>query len=418
MKIKVIPEDFIVKELMDLELKADGAYRIYLLEKRHWNTMDALLAIARQNKMPMAKIGYGGRKDRHAVTYQYISVPRQYDLSFNMSNINLTFEGFADDYMSSTVLKGNYFELTIRKIPMEQKASIEKRLDEIGRYGFPNYFDDQRFGSVINPEEFLAERIIKKHYKGALKLYFTTIYSGDKREEKKRKKAIEEQWGNWQTILPLCRTAAERDIIEILTKGDSKNQLAKAVNAIPKEQLSMHFSAYQSFLWNQSLEHILLQHIKNPLKAKGKIMDYYFYQTLEENTFNKLKELLIPTVSYKIPGNPEVTRVVREVLSERELKPSDFNLTKIRKSFFKSFLRPAIIFPIGLRGKRDDITGQAVSLDDTENTSGTSMKGDSRTVPLTPFEEDDIYPGYLKLKLKFTLPPGSFATMLVKGLGK
>lgn len=396
LKIKVTPEDFIVKELTDLQLKTDGSYRIYLLEKRHWNTMDALLAIARQNKMPMAKIGYGGRKDRHAVTYQYISVPRQYDLSFRMSNINLTFEGFADDYMSSTTLKGNHFELTIRKIPMEQKSYIEKRLDEIDRYGFPNYFDDQRFGSVINPEEFLAERIIKKHYKGALKLYLTNIYSGDRREEKKRKRAIEEQWGDWQAIAPLCRTAAERDIVKILSKGESKNQLVKALNAIPKEQLSMHFSAYQSFLWNQSLEHILLQHIKNPLKAKGKIMDYYFYQTLEENTFNKFKELLIPTVSYKIPGNPETIQVVREVLSKRDLKPSNFNLTKIRKSFFKSFLRPATIFPIGLRDK-----------------------GDKGTVPmthLTPFEEDDIYTGYLKLKLKFTLPPGSFATMLVKSL--
>ena len=361
LKIKVIPEDFIVKELIDLKLKADGPYRIYLLQKRHWNTMDALLAIARQNKMPMAKIGYGGRKDRHAVTYQYISVPRQYDLSFHMSNINLTFEGFADDYMSSTTLKGNHFELTIRKIPMEQKSYIEKRLDEIDRYGFPNYFDDQRFGSVINPEEFLAERIIKKHYKGALKLYFTNIYSGDRREEKKRKRAIQEQWGDWQAIAPLCRTAAERDIVKILTKGESKNQLVKAINAIPKEQLSMHFSAYQSFLWNQSLEHILLQHIKNPFKVKGSIMDYYFYQTLEENTFNKYKELLIPTVSYKIPGNQEVTRVVREVLSKRDLKPSNFNLTKIRKSFFKSFLRPATIFPIGLRDK-----------------------GDKGTVPMTP----------------------------------
>ena len=74
MKIKVTPEDFIVKELINLEIKSDGPYRIYLLEKRHWNTMDALLLIARQNKMPMAKIGYGGRKNRHAVTYQYISV--------------------------------------------------------------------------------------------------------------------------------------------------------------------------------------------------------------------------------------------------------------------------------------------------------------------------------------------------------
>ena len=75
LKIKVTPEDFIVKELIDLKLKPDGPYRIYLLKKRHWNTMDALLAIARQNKMPMAKIGSGGRKDRHAVTYQYLRAP-------------------------------------------------------------------------------------------------------------------------------------------------------------------------------------------------------------------------------------------------------------------------------------------------------------------------------------------------------
>lgn len=398
MKIKVTPEDFIVKELIGLELKPDGAYRIYLLEKRHWNTMDALLAIARQNKMPMAQIGYGGRKDRHAVTYQYISVPRQYDLSFQMSNINLTFEGFADDYMSAAILKGNYFELTIRKIPIKQKPSIEKRLSEINQYGYPNYFDDQRFGSVVNTEEFVAERIIKKHYKGALKLYFTTVFREDRREEKERKRAIAEKWGNWQAIAPLCRTTAERDIVKVLIKGESKNQLVRAINAIPKEELSMHFSAYQSFLWNRSLERILLQHIKNPFKVKGKVMEYYFYQTIEENTFDILKELSIPTVSYKIPGTPEVNEIIQGVLFERNLKPSDFNLTKIRKSFFKSFLRPAIIFP-----------GKSTSFpegfyDDGENAFTTSL------------EEDDIYPGYLKLKLKFTLPPGSFATMLVKSL--
>ena len=56
-----------------------------------------------------------------------------------MSNINLSFQGFADDYVSSTILKGNNFELTLRKIPSANKQSIERRLDHIGRYGFPNY---------------------------------------------------------------------------------------------------------------------------------------------------------------------------------------------------------------------------------------------------------------------------------------
>lgn len=386
MKIKVTPEDFIVRELINLKLKADGPYRIYLLEKRHWNTIDALLAIARQNRMPMAKIGYGGRKDRHAVTYQYISVPKKYDLSFNMSNVKLTFMGFADDFVSAAVLKGNQFEITARKIPLHQKESILQRIHDISRYGYPNYFDDQRFGSIMKSDEILAERVLRKHYKGALKLYFTTIGPGDKKAEKQRKRKIEELWGDWHAIAPLCKTKAERDIIKILLEGDSKSQLVKAINVIPKEELSMHFSAYQSFLWNLSLEQVLLKHIKKPFKIKGKIMDYIFYRALDEGAFKRLKNTQIPTAAYKIPGNAEISKIVRDILSERGLKPSDFNLTKIRKSFFKSFFRPAIVFPVW-----------------------------DHTVPVL-FKEDDIYPGFLKLQLKFNLPSGSFATMLIKGL--
>lgn len=386
MKIKVIPEDFVVRELIDLKLQDDGPYRIYLLEKRHWNTMDALLAIARQNMMPMAKIGCGGRKDRHAVTYQYISVPKEYDLSFRMPNVKLTFMGFADDFVSPAILRGNHFHITVRKIPLNQKESILQRIDEISRYGFSNYFDDQRFGSITNPEEILAERIVRKHYKGALKLYFTTIAPGDRRDEKERKRKIEELWGNWQAIAPLCKTKAERDIIKILLKGESKSQLVKAINAIPKEELSMHFSAYQSLLWNLSLEEVLLKHITEPFKVKGKLMDYIFYRALDEGAFKRLKGISIPTVSYKIPGDAEIAEIVKDLLAQRGLKPSDFNLTKIRKSFFKSFFRPAIVFPVW-----------------------------DHTVPVL-FKEDDIYPGFLKLQLKFNLPSGSFATMLIKGL--
>lgn len=386
MKIKVKPEDFIVKEQVNLEYKAGGRYRIYLLKKRHWNTMDALLAIARQNHVPVAKIGCGGRKDRHALTYQYISVPREYELSFDMPNVELSFVGFADDYISPAILRGNYFEITLRKISPHEKDGILRRLDEINRSGFPNYFDDQRFGSVQNPEEFLAERIIKKHYRGALKLYFTTAHPEDKREEKERKKKIEELWGNWGEILPLCRKASEREIAKILSGGESKQNLVLAVNAIPKEELSMYFSAYQSYLWNKALEKLLMNNIDGLVEVKGKIMNYYFYRSLGEPELQTFKDMQIPTVSYKIPRTaPEVDAAVEQVLADRGVKPSDFNLKKIRKSFFKSFLRPAVVFP--------------------EN------------IYAGPFEDDDIYPGHLKFKLKFTLPPGSFATMLLKSIG-
>lgn len=387
MKVKVKPEDFIVKELIDLDYKAGGKYRIYKLTKKHWNTMDAVLYIARENHVPMAKIGIGGRKDRHAVTYQYISVPREYDLKFEQPNVQLDFMGFADDYISPAVLKGNYFELTLRKINTDEKEKILKGLDRIKNFGYPNYFDDQRFGSVQNPDEFIAERIIKKHYNGALKLYFTAIHQEDRKEEKERKKRIEELWKNWQEILPLCRTVAERDIIKILSAGQSKMHLVSALNSIPKEQLSMHFSAYQSFLWNKTLEKLITKYAEETHTVKGKIMDYVFYTKLTPNNAKALKFFEIPTISYKIPkSEPEVDKAVQDVLSERGIKPSEFNITKIRKSFFKSFLRPAVVIPQDLY--------------------------------ISPFEDDDAYPGFVKFKLKFTLYKGSFATMLVKAIGE
>jgi tRNA pseudouridine13 synthase len=385
MKIKVRPEDFIVKELIDIKYMKDGPYRIYLLAKRHWNTMDAVMAIARHNRIPAAKIGCGGRKDRHALTFQYISVPAKYDIIFEMPNIKMSFMGFADDYVSPTILEGNFFEITLRKIKHKEKRSIKSRIKQIRDNGFPNYFNDQRFGSVPNPDEFLAEKIIKKHYKGALKLYITAIHKEDKRPERERKDAIRKVWGDWKAVLALCKTKAERDIIHILTNGESKQNLVAAVNAIPKEQLSMYFSAYQSFLWNISLEKLLILYIEDIVKAKGKIMEYHFYKQLGKSRLNILQELVIPTVSYKIPNiSPQVDKAVKQVLTERGLKPSDFNLKRVRKSFFKSFLRSGIVIPQNMNQEL--------------------------------FEDDDIYPGYLKLKLKFSLPPGCFATMMIKSI--
>ncbi|WP_281282737.1 tRNA pseudouridine(13) synthase TruD [Thermosediminibacter litoriperuensis] len=386
LKIKVIPEDFIVKELVNIKYAAGGRYRIYLLEKRHWNTMDALKFISRENKVPLSKIGSGGRKDRHALTYQYISVPREYELQFERPNVRLQFVGFAGDFVSPAVLEGNYFEITLRRIEPGRVDEIRSRLSEVEAFGYPNFFDDQRFGSVEDPEEFIAERIIKKHYNGALKLYFTTIHPEDKREEKERKRKIAGLWGRWEEILPLCRTPVEKDIVKILQEGQSKKHLAAALNAIPKEELSMFFSAYQSFLWNKTLEKLLPLFAGELFTVKGKIMDYTFYRALPPGKLKALRKLEIPTVSSRIPdAAPEVKKALEEVLAERGVKPSDFNLKKIRKSFFKSFMRPAIVFPQGLYS--------------------------------SPFEVDDLYPGYRKVKIKFTLPPGSFATMMIKSLG-
>lgn len=116
LKIKVLPEDFVVREKLKIEIKPSGKYKIYLLTKRHWNTVDALRFISKENKIPLEKIGCAGRKDRHALTFQYISVPREYTINFNKENVKAQFIGYSDDFVSPLILEGNFFEITIRKL--------------------------------------------------------------------------------------------------------------------------------------------------------------------------------------------------------------------------------------------------------------------------------------------------------------
>lgn len=390
MKIKVTPDDFVVREKMTLHLAQSGRYRIYLLEKRYWNTLDALRVIARASGVKLAQVGYGGRKDRYARTYQHISVPREYALRSPQPNLILTFLGFSDDFISTRSIEANEFEITVRRVEPSDVSSLQARLAEISRWGFPNYFDDQRFGSVSGPGEFFAEKVVLGHYKGALKLYFAAVHPEQSADEKRRRKAIDALWPtrDWEGIEKLCKTAVERAICRRLSEGASRSRLAAAIELIPRDELSMFFAAYQSFLWNKTLERILISYVIHPddlLCVKGKIMDYRFYRVLPEEVFRRLAGLEIPTVSRKTAATaPEVEEAIRRVLEERGVRPAQFGLRDIRKVHFKSFLRSAIVTP------RDFQWG--------------------------PFVDDDLYPGRMKLAMKFALPPGSFATMLVKAL--
>ena len=70
MKIKVIPEDFIVEEKVALKIEGQGKYSIYRLEKRNWSTLDLIDYLKR--KYRLATIRYAGLKDRYAHSFQYI----------------------------------------------------------------------------------------------------------------------------------------------------------------------------------------------------------------------------------------------------------------------------------------------------------------------------------------------------------
>ena len=92
-KIRSQEDDFKVEEIARLPLDKQGDFGVYILEKRGWNTMDALFEISDQLEIPSACFSYGGRKDRHAVTRQHIAIQGPRVKDFRDERMGLAFHG-------------------------------------------------------------------------------------------------------------------------------------------------------------------------------------------------------------------------------------------------------------------------------------------------------------------------------------
>lgn len=384
LKIKSQPEDFVVEEIASLPLTKGGEYHIYTLEKKGWNTLDALHAIAKTHHIHPRDISYGGRKDRHAWTRQYIAIKDHKLDNFKTEEYSLTYYGNMDRPMGPDLIEGNNFTITIRGL---EAAHIDKALvalKEVEIYGYPNYFDDQRFRSFDPVQGFFAEKILVEHYNGALKIYLTSVEDSDSKLEKERKKLFFDNWKNWDKCLALANTDFEARAFKALKENQPKAFLG-LINLIPRDQLSMYFSAYQSYLWNEIVRRIIARKVTKALKKyPGVIGDYLFYDTLSQDQLTEFKNLKVPTVAAKVRMPDEIsTQIYQSILRGRHVDERMFSRIKFRKVFFKSTLRDVILKPRNLHHQEG---------------------------------KDERNDGKMKLILRFYLPRGSYGTILLKRL--
>lgn len=383
MKLKVIPEDFVVREMARPPVQAAGPYRLYLLEKKGWNTIDLLMRLARTHRLPYRLFAYGGLKDRHAHTFQHVTVRHPADLTTEEQNFALRCIGFMDRPMGPDLLEGNEFVITMRAMGEAEASRISRRVDEVRGFGYPNYYDDQRFGSWDRQMGLMAERLLKKHYNGGLQIYLTGIYPDEKREARERKLFFRQHWGDWAACLARAQTPMENQILSLLAA--KPKAYIEALQMIPREELSLHFSAYQGFLFNELLRRVLLDLGLDLAAVAGVAGPYLFYRHLESGELARLKSLVLPLAAGRMEfPDSRSERLFAAILEERGINRGSFNLRKVRQAFFKSTPRNAVVFPGDLRSDHP--------------------------------EPDDLYPGKYKVRLCFKLPRGSYGTMLVKRL--
>lgn len=385
MRLKVTPEDFQVEERVRLKLNPRGSYSIYRLEKKLWNTLDALDFIARKHHL--AGLARAGLKDRYSHSIQYISARGPGPKLIQEKNFSLKLVGRSTEPITHGSLLGNRFRITLRDLSPDEVNAIARNLPAVMKHGFANYYDEQRFGSARHGAGFIAQKLILGHYNGALKLYLATPSSYDDSRTRRIKAFLLKHWGDWHTCLQGSGNALPQEyLLPLRYLEQNPKDFEGAVRTIRHDFLEMFLNAYQSFLWNETLAQLIVSFGMKTTALPYSGGELLFYLRLPPKAQKFFAEHEIPVASPQTQFTSErIQRAVNTVLIREGLTLRDMKLKlRIKGLFFKPFTRPGIATPIRLQ--------------------------------VSPPAPDELYRNRQKLTLAFTLGPGSYATILIKRL--
>lgn len=141
--------DFQVTEQPLYRPQGSGSHLFIWLEKRGLTTRDVVLALLEEG-LHERDIGVAGLKDKHAITRQWISVPKKYAKVVDRLAALEGIEVLAQDYHKNKLaighLLGNHFRIHVRQTGQNALEKAQVIVDKLKKCGVPNYFGAQRFG--------------------------------------------------------------------------------------------------------------------------------------------------------------------------------------------------------------------------------------------------------------------------------
>uniref|UniRef100_A0A7V4JQE5 tRNA pseudouridine(13) synthase TruD n=1 Tax=Thermodesulfobacterium geofontis TaxID=1295609 RepID=A0A7V4JQE5_9BACT len=382
MKIKERLEDFVVSEIANIYPEGKGEYSLYMLKKFNISTWDALGKIAKNLKISMNFINYGGLKDKKAIAHQFITIKNGPKKDIKKKEFELIYLGKTTKPMSKDLLKGNKFEVIVRDFQVEEKK-FNMEVELVRKFGLSNYFNEQRFGSIKSSKEFAIKEVILGNYEKALYLMIAEGSAVDIERTKKFRECLKKYWRNFERCLELAKVNWEKNLLNFLiTHKISKRTFKRALNLVDKEYLFFLGNAYQSYLWNEVLKEAILRLEIPYFEISYLLGKLYFYKEVPANKWKILKNLKLPLPSPKLKFKEEIESLNLEEIYNEICKREGLDNIKNFKSYikglvFKTYPRPAVIFPENLEWEK------------LNNTT---------------------------IKLNFTLEKGAYATLVIKRL--
>ncbi len=403
--IKQIPADFVVREVTSREENDSGEFLIIELKKVNWDTNSVIREISRRLGISRNRIGFAGTKDKSAVTVQKLSIRgiNAEDLKrVRLADVTMRILGRSNKPVSLGDLHGNEFEIVIRGLNGSESEilsridSISEEIESIG--GVPNFFGVQRFGVSRPITHIVGEHLVRGDIKAAVMTYLAYI-SPDESDAVIRARELCRK-GEFKESLKRMPLRYERAILNELVKAkdpDEANYVA-ALRALPQNLQKLFIHAYQAYLFNIVLSKRMAEQI--PLN-EAMIGDVVCYRN--ESGFAD-------------PGRIERVTAAKVDAINRLIRHGRAFVTA---PIFGFATEPGT-------GKEGDIEHEVldeagISLSDFRSiVPGMSSRGTRRPiiVPLRITHEelapDELNPGSKRLKLRFFLPKGSYATVVLR----
>jgi tRNA pseudouridine13 synthase len=382
MKLKCRPDDFHVEELPLVAPDREGRYTFYRLSKRGIGTLEAIESICRRWNVAGRRVSYAGLKDKHAATTQYLTIADGPATTASLPNFELEPVGRLAHPYGPRHFRGNRFGVVIRDLSEIDVDRVESALDALTHDGLPNYFDDQRFGSVGKSGEFIGHAWLRGEHERALWLALADVNPFDRSAAKAQKATLRADWGRWADAKARLPRSSTRSIVTYLV--DHPTDFRGAFARMPRPLRSLFFSAFQSHLWNLFvagwLERRAGSEQRLTIDLKGG--SFPFPRALEPDQVQALIESPIPLPSSRnVLPTGVLGEVIRGVLAPFGLSWTDLRVKHLRDVFFSKGTRACLFFPENLQSGAID---------------------------------DDLHPGRRGLKLSFELGKGSYATIVVK----
>lgn len=395
-KLKQHLEDFAVEEIPLYDPVDEGEHVYLFVEKRNLSTSQLVHAIAKHFDVPKRAVGFAGMKDKNAVTRQVLSVHtpgktyRDFPDLINDQVVVLSARMHTNKLRLGH-LRGNRFSIKVRGVDLTSVVRARRVLGELERRGVANYFGEQRFGVRLN-NHLLGLAALKSDWTAALDhLLGPDPVFPDRNAAAREHYRLGEIGNALDAFPPACRH--ERIALRTLEQGGNAK---RAVLMVDIEQRRFWFSALQSAIFNRVLA----------ARVEAGTWD----RLLEGDVAAKRENNALFAVTPDVAASPETA----QRLASKEISPSGplWGSRMMRASGAVDAAELAELAAFGV--KVEDLAAAVTFL-------GDSMVGARRPlrIALDAVEVEggiDQHGHYVRLD--FTLPPGAFATVVLREVMK